>query len=375
MDADIWRELSIMGSWITDATILRWAELTSEISNGEIRASQIIDHLLVTPIPERDVTSARGLYATMDNKVCVWSDKIITVKFDVDHAIPFALWKNNDLWNLLPADPKVNNQKRDKLPSHDLLLARKDCIVDYWEKMYEAFENRFEFESSKFAGKHAFETKNWENKLFAALTEATEITAIQRGIVRWEPEGANVQIHLQNKSTQSHSPSIKPDTFEERIIQILDIEDIRTEMFKSALPFAGDLAAGEPFKGFNIRDLNLEAEDMDWYKVPERLCRDGRFLIRVAGDSMEPTIMKGDYLVCEYHRHRQQNHNVVIMADFSVLCDGEVAVKRISESEHHWIFKSDNPQYDDIRLEKEHDDQYPILGTIIYNLTRDVPCY
>ena len=155
----------------------------------------------------------------------------------------------------------------------------------------------------------------------------------------------------------------------------MDMVQIKESMFKKALPFVGDIAAGEPFRGFDIYDLHSAPDELDWIEVPERLCNDRRFLIRVAGNSMEPNIMKGDYLVCEYHRHRQQNRDIVIMGDFSVLSDGEVAVKRISESEHHWIFKSDNPQYEDIRLEKEYDDQYPILGTVIYNLTRESPCH
>lgn len=167
----------------------------------------------------------------------------------------------------------------------------------------------------------------------------------------------------------------EPEAPEEKIIKLQNMAQIKEAMFKNALPFVGDIAAGEPFMGFAVYDLHSAVDDLDWIEVPETLCNDRRFLIRVAGKSMEPTIMKGDYLVCEYHRHRQQNRDVVIMGDFSVLSDGEVAVKRISESEHHWIFKSDNPQYDDILLDKGYDEQYPILGTVIYNLTRDVTCH
>ncbi|MGD9210221.1 MAG: class I SAM-dependent methyltransferase [Desulfobacteraceae bacterium] len=188
MDSNIWRELSIMGSWVLDATILRWAELTSEISGGEIRPSEIIDQLLVVPIPEREVFAVKRFYTDISDKVCVWSAKTIAAKFDVDHAIPYALWKNNDLWNLFPADPKINNQKRDKLPSHDLLCSRKDCIVYYWTLIHDNWKNRFEFEAAKFACHTAVKTSNWENRLFSALTEAIEITAIQRGISRWQPK-------------------------------------------------------------------------------------------------------------------------------------------------------------------------------------------
>ena len=47
------------------------------------------------------------------------------------------MWKNNDIWNLLPADPKINNTKRDLLPSLSLVKKRFDAkegsIRSYWE--------------------------------------------------------------------------------------------------------------------------------------------------------------------------------------------------------------------------------------------------
>jgi superfamily II DNA or RNA helicase/SOS-response transcriptional repressor LexA len=161
---------------------------------------------------------------------------------------------------------------------------------------------------------------------------------------------------------------------EEEQIKIIDFEDIKIARFKTALPLVGDIAAGEPFRGFDIYDLQNADDDLQWIEVPYKYCNDRSFIVRTAGDSMEPNLMKGDYLVCEYHRHRQENHSLVIMGDFSVLSAGEVAIKRISESEKHWVFKSDNPSYDDILIEKEYDDQYPILGIVIYNLTRAERC-
>ncbi|HOP97384.1 MAG TPA: GNAT family N-acetyltransferase [Verrucomicrobiota bacterium] len=42
--------------------------------------------------------------------------KALDDKFEIDQAIPFALWKNNDLWNLLPALPAINNEKQAASP-------------------------------------------------------------------------------------------------------------------------------------------------------------------------------------------------------------------------------------------------------------------
>jgi hypothetical protein len=186
--SSIWKELSLMGTWIQDATILRWAELTERISEKKkirVKASTVIDHLLTVPTTQRDVGAARKFYDTLKDKRCVWSDQPIHTKYDLDHAIPFSLWKNNDLWNLLPTNSTINSKKSDKLPTRKLLNYRKDCIVDYWTHISDAYSARFEYEAEKFVGLGTIDRSNWENKLFATFAEAIEITAIQRGVDRW----------------------------------------------------------------------------------------------------------------------------------------------------------------------------------------------
>ncbi len=58
------------------------------------------------------------------------------------------------------------------------------------------------------------------------------------------------------------------------------------------------------------------------------------------------------------------------MADVKFMEQGECAVKRIRETREAWIFTSDNSAYEDITLPKEQGrGQYPILGTVVYDLT------
>jgi hypothetical protein len=47
--------------------------------------------------------------------------------------MPFARWPNNDLWNLLPTDSQVNNQKSDRLPTEQKLKAVKERIQHWWQ--------------------------------------------------------------------------------------------------------------------------------------------------------------------------------------------------------------------------------------------------
>ena len=183
ISSELWIELSLMGYWIKDAVLLRWAELTADIAKKEIMPSDVIDLLLTAPIGERDVADARTTYSLLTSKECAWTGKSIKSDFDVDHIIPFSLWHNNDLWNLVPVLPKVNNQKRDKLPSHNLLSDRKDCLIYYWEILRERYKIRFDTEACKITGMKS--PSSWHEVLFKNVSEAIEITAIQRGCERW----------------------------------------------------------------------------------------------------------------------------------------------------------------------------------------------
>ena len=101
----------------------------------------------------------------------------------MDHIIPFVLWRNNDTWNLLPADSMVNNSKRDRLPERSLLNKRRDVIIQYWRIIRDNFPERFRREMTGLTGRVMEE--NWEKVLFSALSDAVEFTALQRGVERW----------------------------------------------------------------------------------------------------------------------------------------------------------------------------------------------
>jgi len=86
------------------------------------------------------------------------------------------------------------------------------------------------------------------------------------------------------------------------------------------------LAAGDAFHGFETSDL-AHAEELDWVSVPPELIRPRRFVVRVAGDSMEPTLRCGQLAV----------------------------------------FESDNPAYEPFTVPKT-DSSHPILGCYVGEL-------
>lgn len=109
--ASIWREMCLVGHWISDAIILRWAELSRSFTKQSVTTAEILARLLIVPVAERAVSDAKNIYNKQYKLECVWSGKTLhSDSYEVDLVIPFSLWHNNDLWNLLPADSKVNRQ-------------------------------------------------------------------------------------------------------------------------------------------------------------------------------------------------------------------------------------------------------------------------
>ena len=95
--------------------------------------------------PDRAVTMSReraGRLIERGSLHCVWSGRRLGSRFNIDHCFPWARWRCNDLWNLLPASPAVNSEKHDKLPADLVLRRAKERIVDWWDAGYVRAENR-----------------------------------------------------------------------------------------------------------------------------------------------------------------------------------------------------------------------------------------
>ncbi len=371
MDASLWRELCLTGNWIQDATVLRWAELTEKINRGTIKASTVIDCLLTVPDEQRNVTDARRFYAEWDGRLCVWTGRDLTKSFQVDHAIPFSLWRNNDLWNLLPASGRANLQKSDSLPTYALLQRQRDSIIHCWRGLDEAFGDRFRNEAQILLGREPLAESRWEVQLFNRFVEAFETTAMQRGSNRWEPDRTR-SLH-DPASTRSfaiiseplaHS-SPTPTYLESRIPDLVPFNQVGEGAFGTHLPVVASLAAGSPFHGFEVSDLDW-LEELEWLKVPSRLANRKRFIVRVAGESMAPTLAKGSFVIFEWHRTPRRDRQIVIanIPTFGRGQDTTEAVKRFREDPYDWVFESDNPEHEAIRVSKS-ETQYPILGTFV----------
>jgi SAM-dependent methyltransferase len=211
VDGGVWEELTLMGHWLRDAVILRWADMTWRLSAGVLPRGKILDRLVLTSDPARFDESVRWFYAELRPGLeCVWSGKRLVGDFDVDHAIPFVLWQDSSLWNLFPAAKTINNQKRDRLPSREIVRKRSERIIENWRSLSREFPSRFANAAAALSG-GAVAARNkegerrdrkltgdgsagaielapgWEGPLLSSFVEAIEYTAAMRGAARWEP--------------------------------------------------------------------------------------------------------------------------------------------------------------------------------------------
>jgi len=187
---EYYEAFKFLGSFISgqDSILFKWAEFSVNASGKKLSVEKVVQEVLKSPITERDVLESKKLYEGIlkkEGKVyCVWTGKAIA-RYDVDHMIPFSVWKNNDLWNLLPSQSTTNNQKRDKIPSADLIEKRKDLIIKYWELLHVNRPQRFQKEIQvALLGKNPF--TNWHKAAINQLQNSCNYLISNRGYEAWK---------------------------------------------------------------------------------------------------------------------------------------------------------------------------------------------
>lgn len=187
---DYYEAFQVLGSFINgqDSILFKWAEFSVSASGKNLSIEKVVSEVLKSPITERDVAESKQIFKSIlkkEGKVfCVWTGKPI-ISYDVDHLIPFSIWKNNDLWNLLPSEAKTNNQKRDKIPSIELIERRKDLIFHYWDLLNENQPLRFQKEIQiAFLGNNTFSA--WQETAFEHLQSSCNYLISNRGYAEWK---------------------------------------------------------------------------------------------------------------------------------------------------------------------------------------------
>lgn len=180
----------ILGSFINgqDSILFKWAEFSVNASMNNLSVHKVLNEVLKSPITIRDIKSSKKMYKEIiqreGNVYCVWTGRKIS-NYDIDHVIPFSIWKNNDLWNLLPSDSKINNRKRDKIPTPEIIERQKHLILAYWEILFRNQSKRFQKEIQvALLGNHSF--NSWKEVGISQLQASCNYLIETRGFEGWK---------------------------------------------------------------------------------------------------------------------------------------------------------------------------------------------
>ena len=180
----------ILGSFINgqDSILFKWAEFSVNASRSNLSVHVVLNEVLKSPITLREIKESKKLYKEIlqkeGNVYCVWTGRKIA-NYDIDHMIPFSVWKNNDLWNLLPSDSRINNQKRDKIPTPEIIDRQKELIIEYWGIIFESQAKRFQKEIQvALLGNHSF--SSWKNTGISQLQNSCNYLIDKRGFEGWK---------------------------------------------------------------------------------------------------------------------------------------------------------------------------------------------
>ena len=182
---EYYEAFKILGSFISgrDSIFVRWAEFSVNASGQRLSVDRVMNEVLKSPITERAIRESKQLYSIIlqnEGSVrCVWTGQTIA-SFDIDHMIPFSVWRNNDLWNLLPSRASINNKKRNKIPAPELIESRKECILHYWDLAYGREPERFRNEIQlSLLGKQSFD--GWHRTAMDQLKNSCKYLINSRG--------------------------------------------------------------------------------------------------------------------------------------------------------------------------------------------------
>lgn len=186
---DYYQAFKDFGSFINgqNSILFKWAQFSANASPLDLKVEFILHEVLESPITTRNIKESKKLYEDILEQngqvYCGWTGKK-TSDYDIDHVIPFSVWKNNDLWNLLPALKTVNSKKRDRIPTPELIEKQKDLILNYWNIIQKSQNERFQREMQvALLGKRTFD--DWQQTGLAQLQSSCQHLIDNRGLEAW----------------------------------------------------------------------------------------------------------------------------------------------------------------------------------------------
>lgn len=184
---DYYTVMELMGSFVTGmhTILIHWAKFTVN-KDKSLDLNQVLGTILESPLEHRNTTLSQKIFSQLKtergNLECVWTGGRISDDLNIDHILPFSIWRNNDLWNLLPSKAKINGRKDNKIPSIELLNKRKDSIISYWTLIRKTEKIIFDKELSiSLVTWEKLNQHNWELVAFESLQDKCRYLIKTRG--------------------------------------------------------------------------------------------------------------------------------------------------------------------------------------------------
>jgi hypothetical protein len=189
---DVFRYL---GSFISgeDSLLFKWAKFSVNADNtGALTFERALKKISTVPETERLTQRAKGAFRDLFVKQsfldCAWTgDRLRNFKkVDIDHIIPFSVWKNNDLWNLIPVKKSVNIKKSNQIPFPDLVEQQKKDIIFYWNFLRNRYQKQFDHQIfASLTGKKLVGTY-WQETAIEQLKMKCDYLINVRGMEGWK---------------------------------------------------------------------------------------------------------------------------------------------------------------------------------------------
>lgn len=133
-----------------DSIINGWAEFTYNAAKRNeqtetLSKEQILSVLTQSVDIPRDIAQVKSVLQSADNEdlKCIWTGTHLNNNFHIDHAIPYSLWQNNNLWNLLPVKSHINLSKSDRIPAPSLIETSAERIKEVWRLYAHSYGKQF----------------------------------------------------------------------------------------------------------------------------------------------------------------------------------------------------------------------------------------
>lgn len=137
---------TILEGW----ALWHWAEYMQQCNPG----IPALTRKLLPPDERAPLNEQKKLWNTVIDETdirCIYSGRKLGRGYALDHFLPWKFVAHDQLWNLIPADPKANSSKSDQIPSEcyidrlaetqsvALSIARDSWSIGKWKKEVEPY--------------------------------------------------------------------------------------------------------------------------------------------------------------------------------------------------------------------------------------------